>query len=267
VLLEDIIVNKIKPGKKKFATISFDDGYKDNIAYAAPILKKYNCKASFYVVIDCIENNVPTWTHIVEHCFLFTSIKKICIDFEFLPEQYRINKLDTLDERIAYVKKLIPFIKHIPNEERIAVYKRILDSYNDIQLPAVMMNWDDLIELKRQGHYIGSHTITHCMLATVTGESNLKNELLQSAKIIEQKLGHFPVTISYPGGSFNSETMKVSKDVGYSMGLAVNQDIYNPDKHGVFAIPRIALSNEPWWKTWLRITHVLENIKKIIRYR
>jgi len=47
VLLEDLIAGKIQRGKKKLATISFDDGYKDNIVYAAPILEKYNCKASF----------------------------------------------------------------------------------------------------------------------------------------------------------------------------------------------------------------------------
>ena len=41
----------------------FDDGYKDNIEYAAPILRQFKCPASFYVVTDCIDRNVPTWTY------------------------------------------------------------------------------------------------------------------------------------------------------------------------------------------------------------
>src|SRR5690242_16834560 len=41
----------VKPEfKSNYATISLDDGYKDNIIYAAPILDKYKAKASFFVV-------------------------------------------------------------------------------------------------------------------------------------------------------------------------------------------------------------------------
>ncbi|MBK7956947.1 MAG: polysaccharide deacetylase family protein [Bacteroidetes bacterium] len=35
----------------------FDDGYLDNLEYAAPILAKYKVPASFYVVTDCIDQN------------------------------------------------------------------------------------------------------------------------------------------------------------------------------------------------------------------
>jgi len=80
-------------------------------------------------------------------------------------------------------------------------------------------------------------------------------------------LGHFPTTISYPVGSYNETTKRISKEVGYKIGLAVNQNIYDPDKQDLFEIPRIELYNEPWWKTRLRITHTLENIKSIIRYK
>ncbi|GAB2829433.1 polysaccharide deacetylase family protein [Ferruginibacter profundus] len=267
VLLEDIVAGKIQQGKKKLATISFDDGYKDNIVYAAPILDKYNCKASFYVVIDCIENNMPTWTHIFEYCFQFTAIKKINIDFDFLPAEYRVTSLDTEESRLAYERKLVPFLKTIPNAQRVAVMQRVVDTCTDITIPPLMMSWDDLKVLKNKGHYIGSHTTTHCMLATVTDEAELQHELLHSAKVIEQKLGHFPVTISYPGGSYNANTIKMSKAAGYTMGLAVKQDMYDPAKDDIFEIPRISLNNEPWWKNVLRITHILEKIKKIIHYR
>jgi peptidoglycan/xylan/chitin deacetylase (PgdA/CDA1 family) len=267
VLLEDIIINKIQAGKKKMATISFDDGYKDNIEHAAPILEKYNCKASFYVTTDCIQKNMPTWTHILEDCFQFTAINEIKIDFGFLPSQYKVNKLETWEHKVAYVKKLIPYIKEIPNEQRELVCNRVSEICSDVKVAKVMMDWEDLKKLKQQGHYIGSHTITHCMLASVKNENDLRNELLNSAKIIEQKLGHFPITISYPGDSYNETTMRISKEAGYLMGLAVKQELYNPLKDDVFEIPRIALNNEPWWKNLLRITHTLEVAKKIIKYR
>ncbi|MBL0130302.1 MAG: polysaccharide deacetylase family protein [Chitinophagaceae bacterium] len=61
--------DSFKTGNKALATISFDDGYKDNIECAAPILKKFKCPASFYIVTDCIDKNIPTWTYLVDHAF------------------------------------------------------------------------------------------------------------------------------------------------------------------------------------------------------
>ena len=253
--------------KKKIATIMFDDGYKDNIDFAAPILKKYNVKASFYVVTDCINNNIPTWTHILEHLFQFTSNKKIDLSFDFLPNELKISELNDLEDRLKYVSKLKPFLKTISHDNRQTVLNRVIKTYNDIELPELMMNWDDLRHLKNEGHYIGSHTVTHSMLGTMSDENEVLTELKLSGKLIEEQLGYFPLSISYPVGSFNEKTKRLAKEVGYKMGLAVKQQIHNPKKEDLFEVSRIELYNETWFKTRLRITNVLENIKSIIRYK
>ena len=83
-LFENLFENNLLEENKKIATIMFDDGYKDNLIFAAPILKKYNCKASFYIVTDCIDNNIPTWTHILEYQFQNTNISKLNLNFDSL---------------------------------------------------------------------------------------------------------------------------------------------------------------------------------------
>jgi len=80
-------------------------------------------------------------------------------------------------------------------------------------------------------------------------------------------LGFFPKTISYPVGSYNNTTIRLSKEVGYKIGLAVKQDVYSPKEDGIFEVPRIELYNESWFKTRLRISHTLEKIKKIVNYK
>src|SRR5262245_21806102 len=74
VCLEDWLKNKNEVSSKKIATILFDDGYKDNIEFAAPILKKYNCPASFSIVTNCINKNIPTWTYLLDHALQQTKI-------------------------------------------------------------------------------------------------------------------------------------------------------------------------------------------------
>lgn len=270
VVLFEELANTIQYNTKrgrKIATIMFDDGYKDNIEFAAPILKKYNVKASFYVVTACIDKNIPTWTHILEHLFQFTSIQNIDMNFDFLPQELKISVLNNHEKRIKYVSKLKPSLKKLSHEKREIVLNRVIETYNDIELPKLMMNWEDLRKLKDEGHYIGSHTVTHCMLGTMDSKKDITAELTVSGKRIEENLGYFPLTISYPVGSFNQTTKELAKQVGYKIGLAVKQNVYNPKKDDLFEVSRIELYNEPWWKTRLRITNTLENIKSLIRYR
>ncbi len=266
-LIEELAFSKDLHSKNRFATIMFDDGYLDNLEYAAPILAKYNCKASFYVVTDCIDRNIPTWTHILEHTFQYTSLSAINLTFDFLPSDLQVQQLPSKEERISYVSKLKPFLKTVTHEQRTVVLDEILRTYQDVEMPRLMMSWQEVQQLKNAGHYIGSHTVSHCMLGTMTDKQEIKKELNNSAKRIEEKLGHFPVTISYPVGSFNETTKELSKQAGYKIGLAVKQNIYDPNKDDLFEISRIELYNEPWWKTRLRISNALEDIKSLIRYK
>jgi peptidoglycan/xylan/chitin deacetylase (PgdA/CDA1 family) len=253
--------------RKKIATVMFDDGYKDNIEFAAPILKKYNVKASFYVVTECIDKNIPTWTHILEYLFQFTSIQNIDMNFDFLPQDLKVSILNNHEKRIKYVIKLKPFLKKLSHEKRKIILNRVIETYTDVEFPKLMMNWEDLRKLKDEGHYIGSHTVTHCMLGTMESENEIISELTTSGKRIEENLGYFPITISYPVGSFNKTTKELAKKAGYKIGLAVKQNVHNPLKEDLFEVSRIELYNEPWWKTQLRITNTLENIKSLIRYK
>jgi peptidoglycan/xylan/chitin deacetylase (PgdA/CDA1 family) len=266
VLLEDLFQNDFDFSiKKKYATILFDDGYKDNLEYALPILEKYNVRASFYVVTDCIEKNIPTWTYILDYAFQYTNKKNINLEFDFLPEELRVNELPGNKERIEYVKKLKPVIKNISHEDRLRVITAVTESFDDVELPGLMMNWDDLRLLRSKGHYIGSHTVSHSMLGTMTNETEIKKELVESGEKIKLQLGYFPSTISYPVGSYNKTTIQLSKAAGYKIGLAVKQQPYDPGKHDCFEIPRIELYNEPWFKTRLRIASVLGTISKVLK--
>lgn len=47
--------NKLKLPKKS-VLITFDDGWRDNYIYAYPILKKYNLKATLFIVTEWIDN-------------------------------------------------------------------------------------------------------------------------------------------------------------------------------------------------------------------
>ncbi len=265
ITIEDI--PNIKKDRNNYATISFDDGYKDNIDYALPILEKYNIKASFYIVTNCIDFNTPTWTYILDYLFTHTLCQSIQLNFDFLPHTMRDVSFKQINSKIEYAKKLKPILKTLNHSQRSKILKEISLAFNDVELPKIMMNWDDLRKLYTLGHNIGSHTVTHSMLGTMDHEDDIRYELTTSRKRIKEELGFFPNSISYPIGSYNQKVIDNSKKVGYTIGIAVKQDIYQSTKDNIFEIPRIELYNESWLKTYLRINHTLEIIKQVFRYK
>ncbi|MBL7739729.1 MAG: polysaccharide deacetylase family protein [Chitinophagaceae bacterium] len=268
VSLEDRLLEgeTARTHSRPLATILFDDGYKDNIEYAVPVLEKYKCPASFYVVTDCIDRDIPTWTYIVDGLFQQTQKKTLDLSLHFLPGSWSNPSFRTLKERLAFGAVLKPWMKTLSNEQRREVMMALQQSLNDVAVPEKkMMNWNDLRQMQSGGFVIGSHSVSHPLLASIESEQEIMSELTGSGKRIEAELGRFPVTISYPVGSYDQRVINCAQQAGYRLGLAVKQRFYNSGMDGLFAIPRVELYNEPFWKNRLRISGMYQWMRRIAK--
>lgn len=249
--------------KRPLATVLFDDGYKDNIEYAAPVLKKYNCPASFYIVTDCIDRNVPTWTYLVDNLFQQTGVKNIQLEFDFVPRHLSSISLAE-GNRSPGVKAIKPWMKSLSNNRRIQIMQALTGQCADVPMPEnKMMNWDDIRQMDQDGFIIGSHSHTHPMLASLESEAEIKDELNISFLKISAATGKAPLSISYPIGSFDERVKRISAEAGYQFGLAVKQQFYRSSAHDHFEIPRVELYQEPWWKTKARVSGIYSTIRRI----
>ena len=214
---------------------------------------------------DCIDFNQLTWTHQLDFRFLNTNRKQFDIQFAFLPPELHVKTLATREERIAYCKRLKPAIKNLPNLQRVQICDHIRNMLDDVPMPELMMNWDQLAELIQLGHRVGSHSVSHPMLASIEDPEELALELSVSAMRIEEKLGHFPKTISYPIGSFNDQVVDQAIAAGYQFGLAVQQRDFLWPQDDIYRVPRVEVYNETWLKTWLRLSGWLPKMKRLMR--
>ena len=260
-----MLQNEKRKTKKPLASISFDDGYKDNIENAAPALKKNNCPASFYVVTDCIDNNTPTWTYQLDYAIANSKINAIVLDKDLSKLPHGRFDISNKERKMQFAIALKPHLKKLDHKHRNEILKNVLEQLHAVEMPRIMMNWTDSNELMQAGFEIGSHGKTHAMLGTSLEHDELNDELVQSAKAIEIHTGRFPVTISYPVGSYNHQTIAAAKQAGYKIGLAVKQRFYETEHDSIFEIPRVELYNESWVKTQLRMNGLLEKIKSLKR--
>ena len=184
VSINEILFERNTAASKPLAALTFDDGYRDFIDYAIPVLDEEKMKASMYVVTDCIDNGLPTWTYIVDH--LFANSKKLewtNYDVTQFSEQFRNAKWNSKEERMNYCRQFKQNLKWFPALKRAAIIKSLMQNFDDVSIPLnTMMNWDEVNQVSNAGFDIGSHSTSHPSLSTIEDESVIRNELIQSAK-------------------------------------------------------------------------------------
>ncbi len=250
---------------KPLCAIGFDDGYRDYLEFALPILKKYNCPSSMYIVTDCIDKDLPPWTYMLNHYFINTQKLSIQLNTSDFPGHLKVTSWSNKTERLHFARQLNPYMKTLNNSVREKIYKEIISELNDVQVPVgLMLTWDEVKSLKEYNCEVGSHTMNHPVLSKKLSHDELIKELRESGLVIQNHTGQFPETISYPFGAYNEEVKNASKEAGYKLGVTVNPGSYDSLRHDLFEIPRIELFDEPFLKTKLRINEIVPRIIKIL---
>ena len=101
---------------------------------------------------------------------------------------------------------------------------------NFVGVSSKAITWEQLRELKAQGFTIGSHTIAHSDL-TKQGEKEdeaayirrLRREIIDSKKIIDEKLNQDTPFFAYPFGRANGVAAKIVHEAGYRLAATVDR--------------------------------------------
>ncbi|HWY38610.1 MAG TPA: polysaccharide deacetylase family protein [Bacteroidia bacterium] len=261
VPLEKTILGQYKPRSKNLCAITFDDGYKDFIEYAMPILAKHRSTASMYVITDCVNSNLPPWTFLFNYLLINTKSRSLIIDSEDIPVSFRKIVWNGEAQKLAFIKSLSPLLKKISDKSKENIITQIESQIKDVEEPrGLMLNWSDIRNMKREGIEIGSHSANHPVLSKEPSTDTLHQELIKSGQEIERETGQFPLAISYPFGAYDTMVKEIARKAGYKMGLTVFPKVFSlaDDK---FEIPRIELYNEPFYKSRIRMNANLVGLK------
>lgn len=188
------------PGKKPLLSLSFDDGYRDNLLLAAPVLAEFGIRASFYVVAGLADTDTLPW--------------------------YDTVALHAPSHGKAQAQ--VESMKHLPNADRLAQLAGLADlAPHDPDLDRIM-SAGQLRELIAAGHEVGSHSMTHPILTCVE-RSDLSDELLQSKNRLEAMIATPVTTFCYPNGDFNEDVLAGVRGAGYTAALSTRQGINAKD--------------------------------------
>jgi len=244
------MVRRISAGEsiENVISITFDDGYADNLYYAKPILEKYRAPATFFITTGMIGSGREFWWDELERIFLVKkkSLKPLIIKID--GKEYNWNIYDRNVAREVYYE-IHRLLKYLPGEKRESIMdelfswvevernkgreiNRVLNRREILQLAG-----GDLVE-------IGSHTLTHPVLS-VEAQETQRQEINDSRIHLEQIIGRKITSFSYPFGQKNDitpETVRMVKQSGYTCGISNIQGNID-DRTDCFMIPRRIIRN------------------------
>lgn len=234
---------------KNTVSITFDDGYADNLYNALPILEKHKAHATIFVSTGFIGNSREFWWDDMERIFFTKKALPEVLSISDDKQDYYFD-LRTFDGRIDTYDKLHQFLKQNKHSERQAFIDELLNWAN---LPLngrrtnLVMDENELRKIsKSECIEIGAHTVWHDSLA-VLNSNEQADEIKNSIQTLSKILGKEVKLFSYPYGSsndVNEETLKILKDLGFKNAVANIQGELN-NRTNPYLIPRRLVRN---WK-------------------
>jgi peptidoglycan/xylan/chitin deacetylase (PgdA/CDA1 family) len=227
--------------------ITFDDGYADNEAVAAPILSKYNLPATFFVASGYLDG-AWMWNDgiidAVRRCTLDA------LDLRGLHVGVDELRLGTVASRQAAISALLMRLKYLAPLERHETACRIAQRAHVEPATDLMLTSSQLQRLSRQGFDVGAHTVTHPIMATLSPQQ-ARHEIESGRDRLQAIVGQPILLFAYPNGKpntdFNAMTVRLVRDAGFEAAVTTAWGVSTP------ASDRFQLARfTPWDRTRIR---------------
>lgn len=244
----DLLNEQLDPNS---IVITFDDGYIDNLEVAMPLLEKYELPATFFITSAHIDTNKEFWWDELEELILFTKHLPHDITININKKLIQANLADeaTLDPLTEIKHRTWKACTEEPPTKRAKLFYHIWEQLkfmcydNQQEQLKILRTWANIPFLPRdtyrtitsgelkqlasgQNCVIGAHSLTHIALAKFTYDIQF-NELTGNKNLLQQITGKEINLVSYPYGSNNDDTLKISAGAGFTIACSTNEKSIN----------------------------------------
>jgi peptidoglycan/xylan/chitin deacetylase (PgdA/CDA1 family) len=242
--------------KRRFVCLTFDDGYRDNLQFAYPILKKYELPFALYIPTSFPDRLGELWWLALEAVIARNNRIGLVIDGEDRRFDCR-----TVEEKRTLYASIYGWLRRLKTEEELRVVIRDLSRRYQIDITAfceeLCMTWDELAGLASDPLVtIGAHTVNHVMLKKVT-EKAARIEMEMSRSVIAASLGTRPQHLAYPVGdptSAGPREFRIAQELGFKTAVTTRPGVlFRRHRDHLMALPRISVNGEFQRMRYLRV--------------
>ncbi len=230
--------------KKTETCITFDDALKCQFDIAYPILERRGLKAFWFVYTSPflgICEKLEVYRHFRFSKFsdieeFYTAFFQLASEYEdelqcgsiqrilqeFQPQGYATDCpfYTPNDKRFRYLRDVV-----LKQEKYNYLMNQMLEHHHYDQEKVREILWlskEDVKELFHAGHLLGLHSHTHPTVLKDLSYEEQSQEYGRCKEILESIIGDKVTCVSYPCNSYNSDTLKIMKRLGVSIGFRAN---------------------------------------------
>ncbi len=226
----DALAGKTKLPKRA-VLITFDDGYRDNFDLALPILKARGVPGLFFIAPALIDQRRLGFWDQAAWAVKHTAVVHLRAS-DLLPAELALatNPHQAVRDVANWLKGARAAdpdqaLKELRHELKVAAPDQALEDRE-------LMTWDQIRQLAAAGMGIGSHGLSHRVLAGLS-EVEQRHELTESKARLEQRLCQDVRTIAFPSGSrgaYTKLTQALAAEAGYEGCFTYETGVNDPLK-------------------------------------
>lgn len=217
-------------------SITFDDGYRNNLEVAAPVLRQYGLPATVFVMQNAIEAGIM-WNDLViealRHAHSTLDLSSVGLGKVEMPP---------LAARATFVGKVLEAFKYRTMPERWSDACELHHRVTAAPPPRLMLNESELQRLVQAGIEVGGHTVNHPILAKLP-EDEARREIVDGGDWLARVVGGRPASFAYPNGrpgrDFNATHMKIARDAGFELAVSTEWSCATRESDP-FSLPRVS---------------------------
>ncbi|MGY3590461.1 peptidoglycan/xylan/chitin deacetylase (PgdA/CDA1 family) [Bradyrhizobium sp. USDA 4341] len=225
----------------RYAALTFDDGYRDNVATALPILERYNAPFTIYVPTGAPKRTLQAWWLGLRE--MFRSGDTVTVDA--MDRRFHCPRLR---EKMAGLNEVTEWIHQ--DYRRIAMldptFRKAglsLSALNE----AYFLDEREVQDLARHPlASIGGHTDSHAALSCLDTES-ARAEMADNRRYLEQLLQRPVQHFAYPYGDSKAcgpREAGLAEEIGFSTAVTTRHGQLSDLKPDHFALPRIGVGGQ-----------------------
>ena len=203
---------------KPLIILSFDDGYKDFIEVAHPILIEQGVRANHNIIPSCVDKGIPP-------------LNVAITDFLGKTDQNEMRKINlpgySWDFNLNKIQEGIRISKFIKNKPYVIQKKLEKLLRNQIgerldELSTPMMSKNDILKIFDFYDW-GAHSYEHANMNQETDEYFIK-DLKKCRNWFKTKLNKETDIYAFPNGSYRQKHIELANQFGFSTLLLVDDD-------------------------------------------
>lgn len=214
--------------------LTFDDGFRDTLTMALPILETYEVPATVYVTTGFVEGSVLPYEYVLAHHI--EHHRTLCLHWE--DEQYSWI-LDSREAQERCYREVKAIGKPLSPARREQLLECLDPAPETTKLNGQYMTPEETAELAQHPLVtVGAHTHSHPMLSALDSDT-ARSDIQRGHKRLEEITGGPVSHFSYPYGAYGVSVQNVIREMGFSSGVTTQSAMVTPASFDLMSLPRI----------------------------